>query len=292
MANRAKRFSDNAEGEFFVDETCIDCGTCRWVAPASFADAGSHSYVGRQPQTAAERARAGKAVIACPVAAIGTVTRQEADPDAFPDRVEDNVYHCGFHSPASYGAASWLIVRQEGNVLIDSPRFAGRLVKRIEAFGGVRTMFLTHRDDVADHEKFHDHFGCERILHADDLGWNIRKVERAIEGAEPVRLDPDLLIIPVPGHTRGSMCLLYRDKFLFTGDHVSWDLAADGLRASRSVCWYDWDELVASMARLASHRFEFILPGHGAPGRLPALRMAEAMRRWAAAHRAATAEAL
>ena len=40
------------------------------------------------------------------------------DSVAFPERLDDNVYFCGYASPDSYGAASYLIVRPEGNVLI------------------------------------------------------------------------------------------------------------------------------------------------------------------------------
>ncbi len=52
-----------------------------------------------------------------------------------------------------------------GNVLVDSPRFAGSLVRRIEEMGGVSLMFLSHRDDIADHAKFSAHFGCPRVMH-------------------------------------------------------------------------------------------------------------------------------
>jgi glyoxylase-like metal-dependent hydrolase (beta-lactamase superfamily II)/ferredoxin len=287
MAKLDRRLPDQAEGEFYVDDSCIDCGACRWIAPASFGERSDISVVVRQPADAAERLQAVKALIACPTASIGTTAKLDlsAHDAVFPDAHAPGVYHCGYHARASYGAASWLIVRPEGNVLIDSPRFATRLVKRIEALGGVRTMFLTHRDDVADHQKFRDHFGCERVMHADDLGWNIRKVERAIEGRDPVRLDDDVLLIPVPGHTKGSTCLLYREEFLFAGDHVSWQADRGTIRASRNVCWYDWDELLDSMERLAAHRFEWILPGHGAPGHVPAAEMVRAIRDWVAHER-------
>jgi glyoxylase-like metal-dependent hydrolase (beta-lactamase superfamily II)/ferredoxin len=287
MANPARRRPAEMDGEFYIDDSCIDCGACRWIAPASFGERSDVSLVVRQPATEAERRQAIKALIACPTASIGTTGKLDlsAESAIFPDQIAANVYHCGYHARSSYGAASWLIVRPEGNVLIDSPRFAGKLVERIEALGGVATMFLTHRDDVADHQKFRDRFGCERILHAADLGANIRAVERTIDGAEPVRLDADILLIPVPGHTRGSTCLLYRDEFLFSGDHVSWLEKAGAIRASRHVCWYDWGELVRSMDRLAGHRFEWILPGHGAPGHRTAAEMARALRDWVAAER-------
>src|SRR5438132_196596 len=118
MAEIAKRLAANVPGEFFVDSTCIDCGTCRQVAPATFAEG---------------------------------------------------------------------------------------------------------RDDVADHAKFHQRFGCERILHSADVTRSTSAVELKLSGEEPQALDEEALFIPVPGHTPGSTCLLYREKFLFSGDHAWWD---------------------------------------------------------------------
>ena len=43
-----------------------------------------------------------------------------------------DVLHCGYHSESSYGAASYLIQREGGNVLADSPRFDAKLLKRIQ----------------------------------------------------------------------------------------------------------------------------------------------------------------
>ena len=124
-------------------------------------------------------------------------------------------------------------------------------------------MILTHRDDVADHAKYARRFGCERILGSADAGPETRGVERLIQGDEPVALAPDLLVIPVPGHTRGSLVLLHRKKFLFTGDHVWGSEDEARLEASRAVCWYSWTEQTRSMARLLEFDFEWVLPGHG-----------------------------
>jgi glyoxylase-like metal-dependent hydrolase (beta-lactamase superfamily II) len=126
-------------------------------------------------------------------------------------------------------------------------------------------MFLTHRDDVADHEKFRDHFGCKRILHRADAGWV--HPEQPLEGREPTVLDEDLVAIPSPGHTRGHAVLLYRNKYLFTGDHLAYE--DDRLEAFRDVCWYSWREQTQSMKRLLGYRFEWVLPGHGRRGHQP-----------------------
>ena len=124
-------------------------------------------------------------------------------------------------------------------------------------------MFLSHQDDIADHEKFHGHFGCERIFHRDEsrrIG-----IERYLTGWEPAQLAPDLTAIPTPGHTRGHVVLLFRNKFLFTGDHLAWSPHYGHLIAFRRLNWYSWPETIRSMARLKDYRFEWVLPGHGRP---------------------------
>jgi glyoxylase-like metal-dependent hydrolase (beta-lactamase superfamily II)/ferredoxin len=263
MADLRKILIGNAPGEFFVDSSCIDCDLCRQVAPGIFREEGDVSVVARQPVTSEEVRRAEMALITCPTASIGTTAKHDLGPAiaSFPEPIDETVHFCGFASDASYGASSYLIVRPEGNVLVDSPRFTAPLVRRIEDLGGVRWMFLTHQDDVADHRKFHEHFGCDRILHEEDAGF---AVERPIRGLDPVRLDDELLILPTPGHTAGHQVLLHRDRFLFTGDHLWWDPESRRLAASRRYCWHSWSAQRRSMARLLDLSFEWVLPGHGA----------------------------
>lgn len=289
MAKAKNRLSGNVPGEFYVDSSCIDCGACQWLAPGTFDDHRGMARVYRQPDTEAERIRALMSVVACPVGAIGTVEKKDYRPieELFPEPVEGPVYYCGYHSPKSFGAASYLIVRPDGNVLVDSPRYAKPLVDRLEAMGGVSLMFLTHSDDVADHEKFRKHFGCRRILHEDDADPLTRDVEILLGGDAPVRLDDEITLIPVPGHTAGSTGLLYRERFLFTGDHLSWDPGREALRASKSTCWFNWETQTKSMERLARYRFEWVLPGHGVRCHIPHERMAEELERCLGAMRAA-----
>lgn len=267
MAHPAQRLPENVAGDFFVDATCIDCDACRQIAPTVFRDHGDQSSVYHQPETESETRLALMSLVACPTGSIGATRKHDTrvGVDAFPMQVSENVYFCGFTSAASYGAWSYLILRAEaegGNVLVDSPRFTGPLVKRLAAMGGVRTMFLTHRDDVADHDKFAKKFGCTRIMHAAD-GAARYNVERIIEGEEQVRLDDELTIIPTPGHTRGHMLLLYQNRFLFTGDHLAWSPTKETLTAFRSVAWYSWPEQTRSMRKLRDYSFEWVLPGHG-----------------------------
>ncbi len=281
MAKPELRLPTNAPGDFFVDSSCIDCDACRWIAPDTFDRAGEHSRVRRQPASADELAAALRALIACPTGSIGTLEKHDlaAARRAYPFPVAEDVYHCGWHAEASFGAASYLIARpaeRGGNVLVDSPRWNRALAGRLAELGGARTLFLTHGDDVADHARWAERFGCERVMHADDA---VPGIERALEGLEPVALDPELLVVPTPGHTRGSACLVYRSRFLFSGDHVAWSPTRGHVYAFRDACWYDWSEQIRSMERLARQRFEWILPGHGRRCHFPAERMAAEMQR-------------
>ena len=56
----------NVDGQFFVDHTCIDCDTCRWMAPDSFARVGSQSAVFKQPIDRSGRIAAIQATLSCP----------------------------------------------------------------------------------------------------------------------------------------------------------------------------------------------------------------------------------
>ncbi|MGJ3246387.1 MAG: MBL fold metallo-hydrolase [Elainellaceae cyanobacterium] len=274
MARLAQRRPQNVDGDVYVDRTCIDCDTCRWMAPDIFSRVEGQSVVHHQPTNSDEYRHAMQALLACPTASIGTVDKPTNIRDiqrSFPIPVTDDVYHCGYHSEQSFGAASYFIRRSDGNILVDSPRFSPPLVQQLEDMGGIRYIYLTHRDDVADHQKFYDHFTrknpagvpCDRILHIDDISSETRSVEIQLSGADPVQLAPDLVIIPVPGHTKGHTVLLYRNAILFSGDHLAWSDHLNHLIAFRRACWYSWSELTCSMQKLATYSFEWVLPGHG-----------------------------
>jgi len=277
VARLSARLSENAPGDFFVDDACIDCETCRVLAPRVFerSDRLGLSVVGRQPVSAEDTLRAKMALVSCPTSAIGTASKVELEEAilALPDCVAEGVYYCGYAAESSFGAASYLVRREGGNVLVDSPRAARPLMDRVKALGGVGTLFLTHRDDVADHARYASRFRCGRVLHARDVGSETREVERRIEGDDPVRLADDLLAIPTPGHTRGSMVLLYRGTFLFTGDHLWGSEDGERLDAGRGVCWYSWAEQTRSMEKLLAFDFEWVLPGHGPRFHAPAAKM-------------------
>jgi len=279
MARVALKLAENVPGDFYVDSTCIDCDACRQIAPTVFHDIGEQSAVFHQPSSDEELLAAQRALISCPTASIGDVAKRDMKfaVASLPELIVDGVYRCGYTSESSFGAVSWYL--SGAKTLVDSPRFANPLVKNIDALGGVRWMLLTHQDDVADHQKFHERFGCERVLHRDDVRSRTSTVERQPAGVDPVKITDDMLMIPTPGHTKGHSVFLYRDQYLFTGDHLAWDPDDERLIAFRGACWYSWTEQIKSMERLLDYRFDWVLPGHGRPVHLDAERMHRELER-------------
>jgi ferredoxin len=257
MARPRLRRDTNVAGDYFVDKSCIDCDACRLIAPETFARRGGQSAVVAQPADESELLRAGMALLTCPTASIGDDAKRSllAAGLALPEPLDADVFRCGYASEKSFGAISYLVRRPEGNLLIDSPRFTLPLVRRIEELGGVSKMLLTHRDDVADHAQYRAHFGCSRLLHRDDVDVSTRDVETQPQGADAVEIQPGVVMIPVPGHTRGHVVFLVDDRWLFTGDHLAWNVRRETLYAFRDACWFSWQRQIESMERLLDYRF-------------------------------------
>lgn len=271
MASFQKSHPLNIPGPLFTDLTCIDCGTCYHLGPDIFHENESDdkSVVIRQPSEPTEWLQAKRAILSCPTNSIGVRNAPEEFKvlgTGLPLEITPDVYYLGYTSRHSFGATSYLIRRNNGNVLVDSPKFHPFLVSELEKLGGIKYMFLSHQDDVADHASFHDHFACQRIIHKDDLTPDTAGCEMILSGTESIKIDDDLRIIMTPGHTKGHMNLLYRNEFLFTGDHLFVNQEKEEITASRSVCWFSWKEQIQSVEKLLTEEFEWIMPGHGGWG--------------------------
>ncbi|CAH1418980.1 unnamed protein product [Lactuca virosa] len=269
IQTQKKRRPENVDGEFFVDHTCIDCDTCRWMAPEVFTRVDGMSAVSKQPSCQDERLKALQALLSCPTSSISTekpahdiLEVQKTFPIPIDMERIPGVYHCGYHSDKTYGATSYFIVHPQGNILIDSPRYTERLAENIEKLGGAQYMFLTHKDDVADHKKWSERFGCKRILHSKEVNVSTRDVEMKLDGCGPWSLNDDIQLIHTPGHTEGSVSLFYKPlKVLFTGDHLA--IGETELAISEIYNFYSVAIQLDSVAMLLELEFEWILPGHG-----------------------------
>ena len=72
MADKAKKYSENVPGPYYVDKECINCDACVLVAEKHFKllDEG-YACVYLQPVTEQEKEACREALECCPVEAIG-----------------------------------------------------------------------------------------------------------------------------------------------------------------------------------------------------------------------------
>lgn len=236
-----------------------------------------------------------QALISCPTFSIHCRQRQtgelRAAQESFPLPVPGcaSVHWCGFAAEGSFGATAYFVRRPQGNILVDVPRWTPLLAQRLQQLGGVRWIFLTHRDDVGDHQAWAEATGAARIIHRSEANrrQGTDKCEVQLEGEGPWQLtasgsvqavpptssdggadapgmEGDVLLLSTPGHTAGCLSLLYcPDRALFTGDHLAWSHRLQRLTIFRAYNWHSVAQQLDSVAKLRDLDFLHILPGHG-----------------------------
>ena len=270
MARIDQRDPRNAEGAWFVDTRCIDCGTCRDLVPELFAEVSGQSVVAVQPEKPEAEHRAWLAAEACPTRSIGRNPRTPRPRALFPLNVEGPVFDLGHTSEVSFGATSYLVLRREGNLMVDAPRFTRALTAPLDDLGGVAQVLLTHRDDVADAARWAGRYGARVWIHEADSQAAPYATD-LLRGEKPTVVARGVVAVPLPGHTKGSVAFAVDDTWLFSGDSLAWDQRRGDLTAFRGACWYSWEEQTRSLARLAeTTTFSWVLPGHGARVQLDA----------------------
>jgi glyoxylase-like metal-dependent hydrolase (beta-lactamase superfamily II) len=177
-------------------------------------------------------------------------------------RLMPDLWACGHPSALTDEAASYLLVRPDGNILIDVPDFHPGLVEELERLGDLRYIFLTHEDNVGEVDRFQAHFGAEVIMHAAEAHAVHLGVDRPF--TESFRLFDDVTVLATPGHSPGSGCLLWhaRGGCLFTGDHL---LPVAGRLAPVRYDWtHDWATQLTEAERLLALPWNHAMPGRGA----------------------------
>lgn len=254
-----------APGDWYVDTNCIACGASRHVAPGLIdADDIGRSFFLRQPETPDELEAAWRALLVCPTRSVGNEEVRRPYPQLFPHDLGDGVHRLGHNARSSFGAHSYLVVRPQGNLMVDSPRWTREVVGPVEELGGIAHILLTHRDDVADYSRYAERFGAEVWIHEADAA-AAPDADHRLVGTEERHLREDVTAVPVPGHTEGSVLFLVDGHLLFSGDSLAWNPRAEHLSAFRDACWYSWDAQRQSLGRFAgsAHRFDRLFCGHG-----------------------------
>ncbi|AEW96505.1 MULTISPECIES: MBL fold metallo-hydrolase [Streptomycetaceae] len=265
--------------EWYVDERCTNCDVARQIAPELIGEEDGRSVVLRQPRDAAETALLHAAAYACHTRSVRPPDRT-LDPalDPYPMALDENVYFCGHNSRRTAAANAYLLRREAGSLMVDTPRYSEELAARYEALGPVTDVLLTHRDHVAHGRRYADRFGARLWIHEGDLD-AAPDADQVVRGTEPVPVAEGVWCHPLPGHTLGSVLYVADDRYCFSGDSFYWSRTTGDVEVARYVTWYSIEALAASLARTVPRlRFEWLLPGHGDRRRLPADEMARRMR--------------
>lgn len=258
-----QRHPDNVEGPWFVDDACIDCDAVRHVAPTMIGRSAGQAVVTRRPATDPEETTMWRAAITCPTRSLRRDPPQSRPRGLMPQHLGGGVHLTGHNDTASFGANAFFVTRPDGNLLVDSPRYTRELVDAFDTAGGIAEILLTHRDDVADADRYAERYDARVWIHADEQRAAPFATD-VIEGFDPVRISHGLSCIPVPGHTRGSVAYVLEDRMLFSGDSLYWSREAGDLAVHERATWFSLDTQIDSLERLAAGAtFSWVLAGHG-----------------------------
>lgn len=154
-------------------------------------------------------------------------------------------------------AQSYFLRSPEGGVLIDPPDDGGESAPHFEKNGGLRWIFLTHRDSVSGAAAYAERFGAEVLIHEDDRSAIDLPVRIFREDFD---LADGLKVIWTPGRTAGSSCLLCdkHEGVLFTGEHIL--LPKAGARPVSDTRTWNWDQQLDSAVKLLGYEFAVLLP--------------------------------
>lgn len=246
-----------------ITSTCRICRAAWNMAPGIIgAAANGQAVFERQPETDDELLATWRAAVACPTGSILAPRGLKMPEGVFPQLLSENLYRLGYNDNSTAGAHPFFIRTSTGlNVMVDGPRFVPKLVEFIEQQGGLDHVLLTHRDDVGASAKYAERFGARLWIHENDREASPEATD-ILTGYEITEPIPGVTVIPIPGHTIGSVAFLIDEK-LFVGDSLNWEIATLKFWTNPLRCWDDWDMQRRSLKRLQDFRFTYLLAGHG-----------------------------
>ena len=273
MANVADQSEKIDRSAWTITSTCRICRAAWNMAPGIIgAGKNGKAFFERQPEGEDETMQAWRAALACPTGSILAPHGLKMPDNVFPQELAPNLYRLGYNDNSTAGAHPFFIRSSKGlNFLIDGPRYVPKLVEFMEQQGGLDHVLLTHRDDVGASAKYAERFGAKLWIHENDRSASPEATDILTGYAitEPI---PGVTVIPIPGHTIGSVAFLI-DERLFVGDSLNWEITDKRLWSNPLRCWDDWDMQRRSLRRLQDFRFNFVLAGHGGSIGLPPERM-------------------
>ncbi|WP_434310462.1 MBL fold metallo-hydrolase [Hominifimenecus sp. rT4P-3] len=180
----------------------------------------------------------------------------------------------------------YAVLEADGITLIDSgfPPFAYEILEEIRLLGqhrlSLKQILLTHGDldHIGNAAWLQDKTGCNVWISQEENVYLTGERKRLpnkqrmceefhlqlprVEFYPPSRMVGDFQIFDTPGHSRGHVCILYR-QVLFGGDLFSF---SGGSFSGANPEWTeDMEQAARSLDCLRSLKFSMLCPGHGIP---------------------------
>jgi glyoxylase-like metal-dependent hydrolase (beta-lactamase superfamily II) len=138
------------------------------------------------------------------------------------------------------GGTSYLIVENEGNILIDCPAWDQIHLDFVRSHGGVRHLFITHRGAIGKTAEIQQTFNCE-VLIQEQEAYLLPGLTVTTFGTE-FTLNSKIQLIWTPGHSPGSSCLYLQEQggVLFSGRHLIPNQQGEPtpLRTAKTFHWF------------------------------------------------------
>jgi hypothetical protein len=148
--------------------------------------------------------------------------------------------HASAPEPLGFGPSleirAFLLRREQGNLLIYRAATLEQDVETVNDLGGVSRQYLNHHHEASPAcDWVAKTFGAPLHVHKADAQAASKVCDVDETFSERHRLDEDLEVIPIPGHTSGATAFLWdtgQHRALFTGDTISFSRAGGGRRCS------------------------------------------------------------
>lgn len=162
------------------------------------------------------------------------------------------------------GATSYFIVENQANIAIDSPAWDDTNQEFLQAQGGVKWLFITHRGAIGRARKIQEALGCEILIQEQEA--YLLPESRVTTFRYEFPLSDRCLAIWTPGHSPGSACLYDSDNggVLFTGRHLLPNLQGQPvpLRIAKTFHWPRQISSIRSILdRFSPETLRYICPG-------------------------------
>ncbi len=133
------------------------------------------------------------------------------------------IYLIGKYSLKSFGNSGYFVAHEGGNILVDAPELSEADSAFIRERGGLSKIFITHVRAFGDACNLRSKFGAALIMHESDAGLVKGCAPDSTFSTEQPLYD-DVVLIPTPGYSPGSSCMLFRrgKGVLFCGDMFWW----------------------------------------------------------------------